>query len=73
MTETEVNEKIEELAGGIDKAFRLLRLWRECRQTTSGSRHGVWSRNTCTTEELFRKRALRQGYSQECVDFYIKH
>jgi hypothetical protein len=69
MTEQEENDRLEELAGGSDSAFRLMRLWEKCRQSASGNRFTL--RNLPTTEERFRERAKAEGYSKECVELYI--
>ncbi len=69
MTEQDNNDKLEELAGGVSNAFRLMRLWETCSQAASGNR--FTTQTLPTAEERFRKRAKKEGYSQECIELYL--
>jgi hypothetical protein len=69
MTEQEETDELESLAGGADKAFRLMRLWQTCSQAASGNRFTL--RKTRSAASRFRERAAEKGYSKECIEFYI--
>ncbi len=71
MDEQQATDKLEELAGGINPAWRLMRLYRSCQEAASGNRFTLTK--LPTTEERFRNRAREAGYSAECVNHYLNY
>jgi len=69
--EQEATDLLETLCRSIDRAFRLMRLYRDCQQAASGNKFTL--SRLPTTEERFRKRAKEDGYSTEAIDHYLNH
>ena len=70
LSEQEANDRLEELCGGIEPAFRLMRLWTAAEQTVSGDRYTLSPpKRTATT--VFRKLAKREGYSDAAIQAFL--
>ena len=65
------HEAFEELVGGPDRGFRLMRLHTAAQQSTSGNRFSL-SRNQPSTEDVFRKRAKADGYTDEQITAFLE-
>jgi len=69
--EQEATDKHEELCGSIERAFRMMNLYRSCQEAASGNAFTL--RKLPSTEERFRKRATEEGYSVKAINHYLNH
>lgn len=73
--EREQHQSFEDLCGGPNKAFRLMRLYQECPNSSNllypnpsdAPKH--W--NVKNKAQIFRDRAKREGYTDEQVNAYL--
>jgi hypothetical protein len=71
MDEQEASDILEDLVGGSDKAFRLMRLMQTATQSASGNQ--FTTRPMPSAEEVFIKLARRDHYSDKAIQHYIEH
>ncbi len=65
------HEAFEELVGGPDRGFRLMRIHERARQTVSGDRFSLGRRQR-SPDEVFRRLASQEGYSSEQIEAYLR-
>ena len=63
----ENQEKLEDLCGGVNKAYRLLQLWYQVKDNHIKT---MFSENTML-ERKFINRASNEGYSTEAINFFL--
>lgn len=71
-SEKDINEEFEYLAGGPDRAFRIMRLSQRAREAVSGDQYNL-SRRPRSVKDVFKAMAKREGYPQKAVDYYARH
>ena len=72
MYEQEKSDKLEELCGGPDGAFRLMRIYSDVKTyvLTRGPR--LSSRYPVKLADMFKKSAKEKGFSDEAIAHYLK-
>lgn len=70
MTEQQATDKLEQMVG-VDRSFRLMDIYRNCRSTASGNKFTLTKMPT--VEELFRKFAKQEGYSDQVINHYLNY
>ena len=68
--ERALTEAFECFVGGPERAFRLMRTYRRAREAASGNRYRL-HRKGPTIEDIFRKLALRNGFTDEQANAYL--
>lgn len=63
-------ERFENIVGGPERGFRLMRIHEKATQAVSGDRYQS-GRKQRTPEEVFRRMAKDEGYSNEAVDAFL--
>jgi len=66
--EQALTDMVEAACGGVDRAFRLVRIWQGCYP-------GVrvpWLGQVPTREQTFRRRAKGQGYSDRAIELFLR-
>lgn len=71
-SEKDINEEFEYLAGGPDRAFRIMRLSQRAREAVSGDQYNL-SRRPRSVKDVFKAMAKREGHPQKAVDYYARH
>lgn len=71
MDEQQATDLHEEYCGSIERAFRLMNIYREAQQAASGNQFTL--RKLPSTEERFRSRAKADGYSDKAINHYLNH
>jgi hypothetical protein len=71
VTEQEATDRLEELAGGVDKSFKLMRIYQSARQSMDMRFHGRL-RSRPSVEQVFYEKASRDGYTRDAVEHYLK-
>lgn len=69
-TEQEINDRLELMVGGPDRAFKLMNLYVKTGQTVSGDRFEIIPPKR-TEESVFINLAKREGYSDSAIRFYV--
>ena len=64
----ENQEKLEDLCGGANKAYRLLQLWYQVKDNHIET---MFSQRNNTLERKFINRAINEGYSTEAINFFL--
>lgn len=65
--EAATHAAFEELVGGPSRGFRLMRIYRDA-PTPTASIYGTRGK---TKVEVFKERALRDGYTEEEIEAYL--
>jgi hypothetical protein len=68
--EQQQTAEFEELCGGVEKAQRLFRLYKECRGY--GNAYDIVMGRGRTKEQVFRKRACEEGFTVEQANTLIQ-
>ena len=68
--ERELTEAFERFVGGPERAFRLMHIYERAKRATSGNRYRLHRRGP-TAEEIFRKLALRNGFTDDQTSAYL--
>jgi hypothetical protein len=71
MDEQEATDLLEKIVGSIDGCFRLMRLYRSCRDAAAGNANKL--QRMLITDERFRIAAKDAGYSVEAINHYLNH
>lgn len=67
--EQAAHEEFEQLVGGPERGFRLMRLYESARQSASGNRFTL--QKMPSAEEIFRKRAKQDGYTDKQITAFL--
>jgi hypothetical protein len=70
LEEKENTERLEELAGGMAGASKMLALWK--RSVQIANTHDTWSMGPISQEEVFIKSARRERFSDKAIAFYVE-
>lgn len=65
----EKQERLEELCGGSNRAFYLLRLWNETRD----NHIRIMFEDNTMLERKFIRKANLEGFSKEAVNFFLEN
>lgn len=68
--EQQAHEEFEQLVGGPEKGFRLLRLYESATQAASGNKFTL--QILPSARAIFRKRAKEAGYSLEQIEAFLE-
>jgi hypothetical protein len=69
-SEEDIHWKMTDMAGGPDRAFRLMNLYTKAQQSASGNKFTL--RKMPSVEEIFHDRAREDGYSEKAIRFYLQ-
>ncbi len=61
------HEAFEEFLGGPRRAFNILKIWQDTNHTIYGKNHRYYK----TKDQMFRERAMRQGYTKDEIDAFL--
>lgn len=70
-SERELNQQLEDLVG-IDRAFKLVRLWTQAEQIVSGDRYRADGRPYRSALDVFKRLAINDGYPQEAIKVFLQ-
>ncbi len=69
--EQAMTDAFEAAVGGPDAGFRLMRLYQDCRPRLECP-WDILSRVAETKEQVFRRRAIRDGYSAKAIRLFLQ-
>lgn len=70
MTEQEINDIFEDMCGGPDRAFRMMRLYRKAEQSARPN-HILGRSRQQTRVAIFNKMAQQEGFTNKQITFYL--
>jgi len=70
--EVERTCKLEEVCGGPDRAFRMMRLWSSAHRAASGNRFTLSNIHHVDPVAMFRNLAKQERFSEEAIRVWLE-